>query len=191
MANRISARMLRLFRARFTDDYCDSESLGRLCALDERILERVANVNEAILLERHNANKQIIKLVKKRPEGDGQVEGFYILYPINDECERLIEDGSILTSRQITTRHICEESGQASSLYLSMVYGQSKQAQAYLIYLLYRDMREIIRANRRVRAIYVRPVTASGFQVMERHKFHRFKEGSGIYRRIVIPEDVP
>jgi hypothetical protein len=51
-------------------------------------------------------------------------------------------------------------------------------------------MREIIRANRRVRAIYVRPVTAPGFQVVERHDFHRLRAGSGIYRRIVIPEDV-
>jgi hypothetical protein len=124
MANQISPRMLRLFRTRFIDDYCTSESLGQVCALDDRILERVANVGEGILLERHNTNKQVIKLIKDRSERSDRLEGFYILYPINSECEKLIEDGSILTSRQITTDHICEESGQASSLYLSMCMGE-------------------------------------------------------------------
>jgi hypothetical protein len=51
-------------------------------------------------------------------------------------------------------------------------------------------MRRIIRANNKVKAIYVRPVTEAGFQVVERHAFKRFREGSGIYRRIVLPEDL-
>jgi hypothetical protein len=158
--------------------------------LDNRILERVANVDERLLLERHNTNNQIIKLVRKRSQSGDELAGFYILYPINRECEELIESGAILRSRQITSDHICKEFKEAASLYLSMVYGKSRQAQGYLIYLLYRDMRRIIRANNKVRAIYVRPVTEAGFQVVERHAFKRFREGSGIYRRIVLPEDI-
>jgi hypothetical protein len=191
MANQASARIQRLFRNHFVDEYCAADTLGLLCALDDHVLERVANVDERLLLERHRANNQIIKLVRKRSQSNDEPAGFYILYPINSECEVMIENGAILRSRQITTDHICKEFKAAASLYLSMVYGKSRQAQAYLIYLLYRDMRRIIRgANNRVKAIYVRPVTDAGFQVVERHAFKRFREGSGIYRRIVLPEDI-
>ncbi|HEY7912654.1 MAG TPA: hypothetical protein VIG62_12145 [Blastocatellia bacterium] len=190
MANQASARTQKLFRNHFVDEFCASETLGRLCALDDHILERVANLDERLLVERHRANSQIIKLIRKRAQSSDEMAGFYILYPINRECEEFIESGVILRSRQITTDHICKDFKEAASLYLSMVYGKSRQAQGYLIYLLYRDMRRIIRANNKVKAIYVRPVTEAGFQVVERHAFKRFREGSGIYRRIVLPEDL-
>jgi hypothetical protein len=190
MANQASARIQRLFRSHFVDEYCAADTLGHLCALDDHILERVANVDQRLLLERHTANSHIIKLVRKRSQSNDELAGFYILYPINRECEELIERGGVLRSRQIATDHICKEFKEAASLYLSMVYGKSRQAQGYLIYLLYRDMRRIIRANNQVKAIYVRPVTDAGLQVVERHAFKRFREGSGIYRRIVLPEDI-
>ena len=188
--NQISPKLLEFFHSRFIDHYGDSQSLSQVCALDDHILERVADVNEGVLSERHRANSRILKLVRDRSASSQPLAGFYILYPVNRECEGLIEDGTILNSRQMTTGHICKETEEAASLYLSMVYGKSRQAQAYLIHLLYDDIRKVIKGSQGVRAVYVRPVTAAGLKAVERHGFRRFRADSGIYRRIVSPEDV-
>ncbi len=184
MKDLFSANLLRFFQNRFSDEYCDAESIKQLCAFDNGILERTANINETLLLERHQRNNRIIKTIRKRRIDDFfELAGFYILYPITSECEKQIEGGDIRNSRQITSTHICTESHSVLALYLSMVYGKDRATQAYIIYLLYRDIKKIIRANRSIQFLYVRPVTEDGFRAVEKHHFHRFRQDSGIYRR--------
>ena len=190
MKTTVSAGILKSFAHRFADQYCDRESIRQLCAFDDRILERIAEVGEQVLLERHATNGQIIKLIRKRLASSGEMAGFYILYPINKECEHQIEQGFITKSRQISTEQICEETTDAAALYISMVYGVDRQVQAYLIYLLYRDIKQIVAARRRIRSLYVRPVTAAGLRAIEKHNFRRLREDSGIYRRVVTREEM-
>ena len=182
----VSPRMVRYFRREYTDQYSDLETIEEVCAFDDRILERTAHVNTTILSERHRANSRLIKLIRKRLTRD--LAGYYILYPISHECEALIEEGRILKSSQIATNHICPTGGFAASLYLSMVYGTARAARAFLIYLLYKDIREMIGENRSLRSLYVRPVTPAGFRVIEKHLFQRFRQDSGIYRRMIGSE---
>ncbi|MEW6130678.1 MAG: hypothetical protein AB1757_26845 [Acidobacteriota bacterium] len=190
MTRFISPQIRKHFCSRFTDEYCDEASLQRLCALDDRILERVAQVSESVLLERHRLNPRIIKLIKPQTATVDSMVGFYILYPINRECETLIESGVICQSRELTAAHLCQANESVDALYLSMVYGRTRQAQGYLIYLLYRDLKAIIKANRSIRYIYVRPVTTVGFQAVEKHAFHPIHPDSGIYCRKVAPEEI-
>ncbi|HWO01717.1 MAG TPA: hypothetical protein VNS63_20840 [Blastocatellia bacterium] len=186
----ISSRTLRSFADRFVDQYSDRESLREICALDGGILERIAHVTEEVLLERHAANSQIIKLIRRTRPTDGDLAGFYILYPINRECEESIEGGRIIRSREIDTQQICADSADAAAIYVSMVYGANRHAQAYVIHLLYRDIKRIARAARRIRCLYVRPVTSAGLRAVEKHGFRRFREDSGIYRRFVTPDEI-
>jgi hypothetical protein len=186
----ISTRVLRSFGDRFFDQYSDRSSIREICAFNGRILERIAHVNEEVLLERHAANSQIIKLIRRNATTEGDLAGFYILYPINRDCEELIEAGRIIKSREIDTQQICVDSTDAAAIYVSMVYGANRHARAYLIHLLYEDIRQIARATRRIRSLYVRPVTTAGLRAVEKHGFRRFREDSGIYRRMVTPEEI-
>ncbi len=179
----ISPRAVRYFRREYTEQYADMDSIEEVCALDGRVLERTAHVNHAILAERHGLNSRVVKLIRRKPTRD--LAGYYILYPIGHECQALIEEGRILKSSQLTTEHICKTGAPAASLYLSMVYGAARASQAFLIYLLYRDIREMIGENRSLRSIFVRPVTPAGFRAVEKHEFQRFRLDSGIYRRMI------
>lgn len=190
MKDTISSKVLRFFHHEFRDEYCEAQSIKALYAFEHGILEQTANINEALLSERHQANNQIIKTIKKRGANEFDLAGFYILYPLTSACEKLIEDGDIRYSRQLATSHICNASQTVSALYLSMVYGKDRATQAYLIYLLYRDIKKIIRANRAIQFLYVRPVTEAGFRVVEKHHFHPFRQDSGIYRRTVKRNEV-
>jgi hypothetical protein len=186
MNDTISPKILRLFQNQFLDEYCDAQSIKPLCEFENGILERTANINEALLVARHQTNNQIIKMIQKKGTNNAELSGFYILYPLTCEGEKLIEGGDIRNSRQIATSHLCNDSQPVFALYLSMVFGKDRATQAYLIYLLYRDIKKIIRANREIRFLYVRPVTEDGFRAVEKHHFHRFREDSGIYRRAVM-----
>jgi len=184
----ISAKILEAFQNRFAHQYCDAESIKRICVYENRLLERIANVDEDILLARHRTNQQIIRLIKDRLAGE-DLAGFYILYPITADCERLIAKGQIIKSSQIQNTHICNAI-QASSYYLSMVYGKDRASQAYLIHLIFKDLKTAVIHNRNIQFIYVRPVTEAGFRVVEKHDFRKFREDSGIYRRIVTDKDL-
>jgi hypothetical protein len=184
----ISANILKGFQNRFIYQYCDTESIKKICVYENRLLERIANVDEEILLDRHKSNQQIIRLLKKKNLAE-DLTGFYILYPITTECESLITSGQIIKSSQIQNTHICA-ANQAASYYLSMVYGKDRVSQAYLIHLIFKDLKTAVTNNRNIRFIYVRPVTVAGFRVIEKHNFHKFREDSGIYRRIVTGEDL-
>jgi hypothetical protein len=185
----ISLKIIEEFQNRFVHQYGDAESIREICAYENRLLERIANVNEEVLRSRHKANQQIIRLVKNRAADEQELAGFYLLYPISAECERLIDDGQIIKSSQIQNHHICE-ANQAASYYLSMVYGKDRAAQAYLIHLIFNDLKAAVICNRRIRFIYVRPVTEAGFRVVGKHNFNRFREDSGIYRRVVTDSDL-
>ena len=184
----ISAKILQAFQNRFAHQYCDAASIKRICAYENRLLERIANVDEEILRERHKANHQIIRLIKDKAKGE-DFAGFYILYPITADCERLIANGQIIKGSQIQNTHICNTI-QASSYYLSMVYGKDRASQAYLIHLIFKSLKRAVLSNRNVQFIYVRPVTEAGFRVVEKHDFRKFREDSGIYRRMVTDKDL-
>jgi hypothetical protein len=185
----ISVKILEAFQNRFTHQYCDADSIKQICVYQNHLLERIANVNEQILLSRHIANQQIIRLVKNRKADEEELAGFYLLYPISTDCEKLIVGGQIIKSSQIQDDHICE-SNRAASYYLSMVYGRDRAAQAYLIHLIFSELKAAVMSNRKIRFIYVRPVTEAGFRVVEKHDFCRFREDSGIYRRAVTDKDL-
>jgi hypothetical protein len=184
----ISVKIFEGFQNRFVHQYCDAESIKQICAYENRLLERIANVDEDILLARHTINPQIIRLVKSRMAGE-DLAGFYILYPITAECERLIAGGQIIKSSQIHPSHICT-ANQAASYYLSMVYGKDRASQACLVHLIFNDLKRAAINNRMIRFLYVRPVTEAGFRVVEKHDFRKFREDSGIYRRIVTDKDL-
>lgn len=190
MRTTISTRILRSFADRFVAQHSDRKTVGEICAFDGGILERISHITEEVLLERHAANSQIIKLIRTKRTTDGDLAGFYILYPINRDCEESIEAGRIIKSREIDTQQICADSTDAAAIYVSMVYGANRHAQAYLIHLLYQDIRQIAIATRRIRSLYVRPVTSAGLRAVEKHGFRRFREDSGIYRRMVTPEEI-
>ncbi|HSF23750.1 MAG TPA: hypothetical protein VLE20_05940 [Blastocatellia bacterium] len=190
MGRTISSRMLRAFADRFVTQHPDRQAVREICAFDGGILERISNVSEAVLLERHAANSQIIKLIRSSPTTVGDLAGFYILYPINRDCEESIEAGRIVKSREIDTQQICADSTDAAALYVSMVYGANRLAQAYVIHLLYQDIKQIARITRRIRSLYVRPVTSAGLRAVEKHGFRRFRGDSGIYRRTVTAEEI-
>lgn len=190
MKDTISTKMLRFFQNELSNRHCDAQSIKQLYDFENGILERTTNLNEALLSERHQTNNQIIKTIGRRGGNDSDLTGFYILYPITSECEKLIEDGEIRNSSQIASIHICKDSHRVSALYLSMVYGKDRATQAYIIYLLYRDIKKIIRTNRDIRFLYVRPVTEAGFRVVEKHHFHPFRQDSGIYRRAIQKKEV-
>jgi hypothetical protein len=185
----ISVKILEAFQNRFIHQYCEPESIRRICAYENRLLERIANVNEEVLQARHKANQQIIRLLKNRTAFEEELAGFYLLYPISAECEKLIDGGQIIQSSQILDTHICE-ANRAASYYLSMVYGRDRAAQAYLIHLIFKDLKAAVISNRKIQFIYVRPVTEAGFRVVEKHNFLKFREDSGIYRRIVTDKDL-
>lgn len=185
----ISSKILEAFQTRFIHQYGDAEAIRQICAFENRILERIANVDEEILLARHRANPQIIRLIKTVSAGEKKLAGFYILYPISAECEALIGSGRIHKSSQIQTTQICD-AGQAASYYLSMVYGKDRASQAYLIHLIFQELKAAAISNQNIKFIYVRPVTDAGFRVVEKHDFHKFREDSGIYRRIVKEADL-
>jgi hypothetical protein len=185
----ISLKILEAFQHRFIHQYGDAESIWEICAYENRLLERLANVNEGVLLSRHQANQHIIRLIKNKTADEQELAGFYLLYPISAACEKLIDDGQIIQSSQIQNHHICE-ANQAASYYLSMVYGKDRAAQAFLIHLIFNDLKAAVISNRRVRFIYLRPVTEAGFRVVGKHNFNRFRDDSGIYRRMVTDSDL-
>ncbi|PYP86555.1 MAG: hypothetical protein DMF61_12810 [Blastocatellia bacterium AA13] len=183
LTDAISTRMLRRFLRQYTIHYPDLNSVDEICAFDDRILERTANVDSTLLTRRLVINNQIMRLLRKK--STSELAGYYLLYPINRECEMLIEDGRILKSSQITDDLICSGGARAASLYLSMVYGVDRISQGFLIHLLYKDIREIIRKNPDMRSLFVRPVTPAGFRAVEKHEFKKFREDSGIFRRLI------
>ena len=108
MKDTVSGKMLRFFQREFRDQYCAASSIKALSAFENGILEQTANINEALLSQRHQTNQQIIKTIKKRGANAEDIAGFYILYPLTSEGEKLIEDGDIRNSRQLAASHICE-----------------------------------------------------------------------------------
>jgi hypothetical protein len=184
-----SIKFQEAFNHRFVNQSLDDEAITQICAYENRLLERIANLDEEVLRARFNINRQIIRLIKTPDAGATELAGFYILYPITEECENLISGGRIIKSSQIEDHQICQ-SDQAYAYYLSMVYGKDRAAQAWLIHLIFSELKAAVIENRRIQFIYVRPVTEAGFRVVEKHHFRKFRDDSGIYRRAVTSEDL-
>jgi hypothetical protein len=184
-----SIKILEALKNRFVNQPVDDEAISQICAYENRLLERIANLDEAVLRARFNINCQIIRLIKTPNPGEPELAGFYLLYPITEECEKQISDGSILNSSQIQEHQICQ-SERAYAYYLSMVYGRDRAARAYLIHLIFSELKAAVIENRRIQFIYVRPVTEAGFRVIEKHRFRKFRDDSGIYRRAVTSDDL-
>jgi len=171
----------------FLDQYCDSSSIRYICALGDFALEKIAHVSETLLVERMGINQKIIKYVKIKQEPDDKecLTGYYILYPISRECEELLNKGLLAGSSKIKNHHICAGYQQASALYLSMVYGKNRRTRAFLVYLLKRDIAEILSKNGNIKGVYTRPCTPEGVRAAIKNQLHQLPNNPQIYKYII------
>jgi hypothetical protein len=134
-------------------------------------------------LRRYKINTQVIKCVKVKQgiRNNEGLTGYYILYPISKECEKLISEGLLVQGRQIEPHHICEDFEQASALYLSLIYGKDKLTRAFLLYLIRRDVTEILNKNENISRVYTRPCTPDGFRIVEKNGLSKLPANPQIY----------
>ena len=181
----LSPRVLEKFEYEFDDEWCSAETIRDVMRLDDSVLDRLSHIDEDFLKERHQVNEGIIRCVRKSKAGANQLCGFYIIYPINKECERLIEQGYLTGSRMIRIEHICRNFDEAAAIYISAVYGRDMSTRGFIVYLLKRDLRDILRRNKRIRSVYSRPASAEGHLLVKKFKFSKMSSNPGIYRRFV------
>jgi hypothetical protein len=181
----VSRRVLERFEYEFEDEYCSAEKINEVFTLDDSILSRFSRIDEDFLKRRHRLNGNIIRCARKKKVGAGYLSGFYIVYPINQACEKLIEEGYLTGSRMIREEHICSRLEDASSIYVSMVYGRDMPTRGFIVYLLKRDLRRILRDNKNIDSIYARPDTEEGFLLAERFDLRQMPNNPEIWKRKV------
>lgn len=176
-------RLIETLDFEFTDHYCEASLVKYVAALGDFALERLAHVNEDILTERCQINPRLIKCVKVRiePKDEESLTGYYILYPITKQCEQLIKSGLLAGSQGLQNDHICTSFAQASALYLSVVYGKDRSTRAFLLYLLRRDITEIVTENQNIKCVYTRPCTADGARAAARNQFQAIPANQQMY----------
>jgi hypothetical protein len=182
----ISPRVLEKFEYEFDDERCEPDKIGELLKLDDGILERLSHVDENFLLGMHQVNKGIIRCVRKSKAASNALSGFYIIYPINEECEKLIEQGYLTGSRMIRPEHICKRFEDASAIYISAVYGRDMSTRGFVVYLLKRDLRDMVASNDRVKHIYSRPASSEGHLLVKKFKFSKMPANPEMYRHTLI-----
>jgi hypothetical protein len=181
----ISPRVLEKFEYEFDDEYCSVEKIKEVMMLDDSVLVRLSHIDEDFLLQRHLINDGIIRCVRKTKSKGNQLSGFYIIYPINEECEKLIEQGYLIGSRMIRPEHICKTFDEASAIYISAVYGRDMPTRGFIVYLLKRDLRDILRNNKRIRHVYSRPASSEGHLLVKKFKFSKMPTNPEMYRYVV------
>lgn len=182
----VSKKLQDFFEFEYVDQYCNEQMVTEVCALENSLLEETTETSREMILMRHRVNNQIIKCVKIKQgiKDQESLTGYYVLYPLTRECDRLVKKGTLLQSKQIEPFHICETFNQATSLYLSMVYGKDCMTKAFLVYILKRDITEILRTNKNIKCIYTRPCTRDGFRVAEKNGFSPLPTNLHLYHKI-------
>jgi hypothetical protein len=168
---RIPEKLRESFASMFEIEYCSSDQVKNVCTLDNSILQRYSQVDDTFLLRRHRINNKIIRCIRRTNVDGHDLSGFYILYPITKQCERLIEEGFIVGSRQIQKAHICQSFEEASSLYISMVYGRDLFTRAFIVYQIKQDLMRIFDKNKGLKFIYAGPSTSEGILLAKKFKF--------------------
>lgn len=179
----VSPKVLEYFEYEFDDHHCtDIDQIREVLAFEDSLLQRFSHIDENFLLQRHRINNGIIRCVRKNKSGSDYLSGFYIIYPLNKEGEQLIEEGYLSGSRQILERHICPSFEEASSIYISTVYGKDMPTRGFIVYLLKRELREFLKKNKTLNYIYTRPTTSKGFSLARKYKFFKMSNNSELYR---------
>jgi hypothetical protein len=181
----LSPRVLEKFEYEFEDEWCCQEAIKDVINLDDSVLRRLSHIDEDFLMQRHQINDGIIRCVRKSKGRANQLSGFYIIYPINDECQKLIEQGYLTGSRMIRTDHICRTFEEAAAIYISAVYGRDMSTRGFIVYLLKRDLRDLLRRNDRIKSVYSRPASSEGHLLVKKFKFTKLPSNPQIYRRAV------
>jgi hypothetical protein len=183
----VSPRVLERFEYEFDDELCKADEISEVLSLDDGVLDRLSHVDRDFLIERHQLNNGIIRCVRKTKTGSKQLSGFYIMYPITAECERLIEQGYLVGSRMILKEHVCRSFDDAAAIYISAVYGRDMSTRGFVIYLLKRDLSDLLRRNAKVKNIYSRPASSEGHLLVRKFKFRPVEHNPEMYCRSVEP----
>lgn len=118
----------------------------------------------------YTKNSEIIKGIKVVHSAGERIVGFFILYPLNKVGDRLINNGTIIKSSQLTPEHICRDYKSAVSIYVSYVYGE-KGSESPVLEKLKSELRLILTICTKIKKIYVKPITEDGLRVTQRHNF--------------------
>ncbi len=178
----ISPRVLEKFEYEFDDECCTTDKIREVMHLDDGVLERLSHIDEDFLLQRHRMNEGIIRCIRKTKSASNELSGFYIIYPITEECEKLIEQGYLVGSRMIRPEHICKNFEEASAIYISAVYGRDMSTRGFVVYLLKRDLKDILRRNKNMKHIYSRPASSEGHLLVKKFKFFKMPTNPEMYQ---------
>lgn len=179
---RVSPKLRDYFVGTFSREYCDAQHVNEVCSLDNSVLKRFSRIDEDFLLERLAVNRRIITCVRRKEFSTGILSGFYLVYPLTEDCQELIEAGLIIGSRQITADHITLTFDEASAIYVSMVYGRDRLTRAFVVYSLGQTLSEVITKRKADSTIYTGPNSPEGFHLAERYGFTRMSTNAEILR---------
>jgi len=178
----VSPKLLERFEYEFEDDPCNATEIKEVVSLGGSLLRRRSQVDEEFLLQRHRVNSGIIKCARKRRAAKKKLSGFCILYPVNKKCEALIEQGYIRGSSDIREEHICKTFEKAYSVYVSTVYGNDMPTKAFIVYLLKRNLKEILKKNKHLNYVYARPSTPDGYKLAKKFGLKPLFDNSELWR---------
>jgi hypothetical protein len=180
LSQSITPKLKERYEYEFDFGYCSSTEIQEVFQLGNGILGKLTKVSEVLLTQRHRTNDKIIRYTRKKRSNGTPMTGYYIIYPIKRECEKLINKGLLKRGEQIELDHICKDFSRAAALYISMVFGEDRNTRGYILDRIENDLAHILTHNRRIKSVYVRPCSPDGYRLVKKFKFRQMS-GSDIW----------
>lgn len=117
-----------------------------------------------------------------RTDKTKKIVGFYFLIPLTKEANKLIQNGIIVDGRLIKQEHICNTYDQAYALYIGNLAAKSNHSKAFILFLLKKQIGEILTKNNKIEAIYARPGTKDGLRLLTKYGFNKMMPESVIWK---------
>lgn len=137
-----------------------------------------AHIPNETLMERFSKNQNIITCLHEATHPTYLI-GYFILYPLTNECIEGIESLDIVNGRDIRLDHIANDILQSSGLYIGMIGGRGGFANGYVVKELMRSINSISNTHG-IDRLYARGVTANGKKILNRLGMKRLPEPSEI-----------
>jgi hypothetical protein len=178
---------LRLFGAKEWFDDAFNLVLSRTPALTpvwltESDLPRVYNLASELLPRGHPErdmvekrlvkNRKIIRGVCKGNTADGELLGYFIIYPLGKRATKQLMDGTIVQGHQILPDLIYSEWRAPESIYIAALAARTIAGRAATLAAL----KDIVFTYKRPPVLFARPVSQDGLRLLKSHHFHPIKD---------------
>lgn len=178
--NKVSAKFVDFFNYEY-DVICGrSKCLNELCEIGFNLIGN-NHADEKTLKKRLEKNNEIIKIIKLQRNNKSRISGYYIVYPINNEADKLLRKKKIKNGKHIDESQILSDFSHASAIYVSMVAGKNIHSKAFSLYLLRKDISEYVKRYRRIKRLYAKPSTKDGLRLLTKYGFEPLDGDSEVW----------